>query len=423
MKFSPGPSIEQESQTNSRFGLNSFRALRHKNYRFFFFGQGISLIGTWMQNVATSWLVYRLTGSSLALGLLTFTTHISVFFITPLAGVFSDRWDRRRLLIIAQFMLMLQALLLSFLVLSDSIATYHVFFLCFILGMITGFDMPVRQAFVVQMVDDSKDIGNAIALNSALFNSARLIGPSIAGILIATLGEGYLFLLNGISYIAVIISLFLMKLNPRIQRNSNNLFFSELKEGITYTLKHKLIRYLLIHLVLVSLLGSAHTVLMPVFAANVLNGGPKTLGFLIGSIGIGALLGTIHLASKKTVFQLGRLMLNSAIITGGSLLLFSYSSIILLSEFLLVLVGFGLVTQIASCNTLIQTVVEEDKRGRVMSFYIMALVGALPIGGLITGLMSSFINAQLTVAIMGICFCFVAYIFRQNLPSLMRLSN
>jgi len=363
-----------------------------------------------MQQVAISWLVYRITGSSLMLGVVGFASQIPTFLLAPFAGVLIDRWNKHRILIFTQICSMLQAFILVFLIANQSINIYHIVILNTILGIVNGFDAPTRQSFVVEMVVNKEDLGNAIALNSMMFNSARLIGPSVAGLIIAASGEVACFLLNGISYIAVIIALLAMKINykKRVVKKQN--IFRGLKEGWNYTFNFKPIRYILFLIALVSLMGTPYVVLMPVFAKEILKGGAHTLGFLVGAIGVGALFGAIILASRKSVVGLLKVIVRASILFGITLIVFSFSRNFFLSIILLFIAGFAMMTHMASSNTIIQTLVDDDKRGRVMSFYTMAFMGTMPIGSLYSGFMASEIGAPNTIIVGGI-FCIAGALF------------
>ena len=400
-----------------------FRALSHRNYRLFFGGQSISLIGTWMQQIAMSWLVYRLTHSAFLLGVVGFTGRIPTFLFAPLAGVLVDRWSRHRLLVITQILSTIQALILAFLVLTGMITVWHIIFLSLFLGFVNAFDVPVRQSFVVDMVEKEEDLGNAIALNSSIGTSARLFGPSIAGILIATVGEGMCFLLNGLSFLAVIAALLAMKIPRRKREMQNRQVIQGLKEGFSYAFGFAPIRSLLLLLGLVSLMGMPYQVLMPIFAGKILHGGPHTLGFLMAASGCGALAGTIYLASRKSVLGLGRIIVISSSLFGIGLITFSLSRVFWLSFLLMLLTGSGMMVQMASTNTVLQTIVEEDKRGRVMSFYAMAFMGMVPFGSLLAGSLANNIGAPYTVMIGGIACIFGSVMFAKKLPSLRKIAH
>jgi MFS family permease len=402
----------------SRGFKRTFRALSHRNYRLFFGGQSISLIGTWMQQIALNWLVYRLTDSAFLLGLVAFTGRIPTFLLASFAGVWIDRWDRHRILVVTQTLSMIQAFILAFLVLTGTIAVWQIIGLSLFLGLINAFDAPARQAFVVDMIGKREDLGNAIALNSSMVNGARLLGPSLAGILIAAVGEGICFLLNGLSFLAVIASLLAMKMIPRKTAAKNPQFLQGWKEGFSSAFGFAPIRSLLLLLGLISFMGMPYTVLMPVFARDILHGGSHSFGYLMGAAGVGALGGAFFLASRKTVLGLGKIIVISSGLFGIGLIGFSLSRLFSLSLFLMVWTGFGMMVQMASGNTVLQTIVDEDKRGRVMSFYTMAFMGMVPFGGLFAGSLASTIGAPATVMIGGFACLLGAILFATKLPSL-----
>jgi len=380
------------------------RALRYRNYRLFFGGQIISLTGTWMQYMAMSWLVYRLTNSPFALGVIGFSSQITIFLVTPFAGVWADQWNRHRIVIITQILAMIQAFILAILVLTGIARVWHIIALSVFLGLISSFDMPVRQSFTIDMIENKEDLGNAIALNSMVFNIARFIGPTVAGILVAVFDEGMCFLLNGISYIAVIVSLMLMKIKPRITTNHNNHLWESMKEGFLYTFGFPPMRFILMLMGLVSLAVMPYAVLMPVFARDILHGNSQTLGFLMGAGGLGALAGAIYLASKKDIRGLGKTIAVSTFILSAGLIVLSFSRVVWFSLLLMVFIGFGIMVNMAASNTVLQTIVDDDKRGRVMSFYIMAFIGLTPFGSLLAGSLASAIGTPNTILIAGI-FC------------------
>jgi MFS family permease len=393
----PSPSLRKPGISHA------WRALRSRNFRLYFTGQTISLIGTWMTRLATSWLVYRLTGSALLLGIVGFSGQIPTFLFAPFAGVWVDRLDRRRVLVVTQFLAMLQSLALAVLTLSRHINIQEIIWLSAFQGLINAFDMPARQAFLVKMVDDKQDLGNAIALNSSMVNLARLVGPSLAGAVIAVSSEGACFLIDGISYIAVIASLVMMRLTSTAVKATVNTMLGQLKEGWAYVSGFAPVRTILLLFAMVSLMGWPFTVLMPIFAGKILHGGPHTLGFLMGAVGIGALVPAISLALRKTVLGLGRMIPISTACLGVGLILFGMSRLLWLSLLLMLFCGFGMMQQMAASNTIIQTIVEDDKRGRVMSFYAVAFVGMAPFGSLLAGISAHAIGAPLTVMLSGAC--------------------
>jgi MFS family permease len=382
---------------------HAWRALRWRNFRLYFTGQTISLIGTWMTRLATSWLVYRLTGSALLLGIVGFSGQIPTFLFAPFAGVWVDRLDRRRVLVVTQALAMLQSLALAALTLSRHINIQEIIWLSAFQGLINAFDMPARQAFLVQMVEDKQDLGNAIALNSSMVNLARLVGPSLAGAVIAASGEGACFLVDGISYIAVIASLLAMRLQAGAMKPAVLSMLGQLKEGWAYVSGFAPVRTILLLFAMVSLMGWPFTVLMPIFAGRILHGGPHALGFLMGAVGIGALVSAISLAVRKTVLGLGRMIPISTACLGVGLILFGMSRVLWLSLLLMLVCGFGMMQQMAASNTIIQTIVEDNKRGRVMSFYAMAFVGMAPFGSLLAGISAHAMGAPLTVMLSGAC--------------------
>jgi MFS family permease len=394
------------------------RALYSRNYRLFFAGQGVSLIGTWMQRIALGWLVYRLTGSAFLLGMVGFAGQIPIFLLSPIAGVLADRWNRRRLIIVTQILSMLQAFVLAFLILTHTIAIWHIILLSIFLGIVNAFDTPVRQAFVVEMIEKKEDLGNAIALNSSIFNCARLLGPSIAGILIAAVGEGICFLLNGISYIAVIFALIAMRIKPQKKPIRQTHVLHGLKEGFAYSFGFAPIRSILLLLGLVSLVGMPYTVLMPIFAKDILHGGPRTLGFLMGATGVGALVGALYLASRRSPKGLEKIIALSTTIFGIGLIVFSSSRQVWLSLPLMSLTGFGMMVQMASSNTILQTITDDDKRGRVMSFYTMSFLGTAPFGSLLAGGLAGKIGTPQTLLLGGVCCILGAFLFTRQLSTL-----
>jgi len=379
-----------------------FRTLKYRNYRLFFMGQSISLIGTWLQMIAVSWLVYRLTNSVYMLGLVAFLSRLPTFLVAPFAGVVADRYDRYKILIWTQILSLLQALIFAILVFSGAIQVWHTILLGISLGLINSFDIPVRQSFVINMVEDKKDLGNAIALNSSMVNGARLIGPTVAGLLIAAVGEGWCFFLNALSFIAVISSLLMMKIKPREFKKVNKSGFFEFKEGLSYAYKHKTISSLLLLLAIASLIAMPYQVLMPAFAREILKGGPRVFGILMAAAGLGALAGALYLGSRKDIAGLGRIVIISGIIFGLGLIMFSFSTTLWSAVVLLVVAGFGMMVQAAGTNTILQTVVEEDKRGRVMSLYTMAFMGMQPFGSLLVGKSAALLGIPLTIGLGGV---------------------
>jgi MFS family permease len=355
-----------------------------------------------MTRLATSWLVYRLTGSSWLLGVISFAGQVPTFALAPLAGVWVDRWERRRVLLVTQFLAALQSLMLAGLTLSGRITIPEIVGLSVFQGLINAFDMPARQSFLVKMVDGRADLSNAIALNSTMVNGARLLGPALAGIIIAAAGEGYCFLIDGLSYFAVIASLLAMKIEGQAVSKSAASMFGQLHEGWTYVSTFAPIRTVLLLFAVISFMGVPYTVLMPVFATTILHGGPHTLGFLMGAAGVGSVMAALSLAARKSVRGLYRVIPMVAALLGGGLIAFSFSRNFWLSVALMGVTGFGMMQFAAASNTVIQTIVDDDKRGRVMSYYTMAYMGASPFGSLLAGGLAQVIGAPGTVLLCGI---------------------
>jgi MFS family permease len=394
------------------------RSLRHRNYRLFFGGQSLSLIGTWITRIATSWLVYRLTGSELLLGVVGFCGQVPTLLLAPFAGVLVDRWDRRRILVVTQILSLVQSLALASLTFSNTITVRSILVLQVVQGLINAFDTPARQAFVVELVDDRADLANAIALNSSMVNGSRIIGPSIGGALIAAVGEGWCFMADAISYLFVIASLVAMKVAraPRARVEAHVL--SELKTGYRYVMSSPPIRTALLVLAIVSAMGMPYTVLMPVIVTHVLHGGPRTLGVLMTASGAGALGGALYLASRETVVGLGRVSMMATITFGAGLVAFAFARNEILAVLVLPIVGAGFMVQLAATNTILQTIVEDHLRGRVMAFYTMAFFGTAPIGSLLAGVAADRIGAQWTIAWCGVVCVLSGLWFARRLPSL-----
>lgn len=394
------------------------RALRSRNFRLFFGGQSISLVGTWITRVATSWLVYRLTGSLFLLGVVGFAGQIPMLVLAPFTGVLVDRWNRHRLLVVTQVLSMLQSLALALLVFSDHITVAWIIVLQVVQGIINTFDTPGRQAFVVEMVEDRADLPNAIALNSSMVNASRIIGPSIGGIVIAAVGEGWCFMADAISYVAVIASLLAMTVQPRQRPPREKTAFQEFVDGYRYVSRFLPVRSALTLLALISLLGMPYSVLMPAIATNQLHGGANTLGFLMTASGVGALAGALYLAARRSVLGLGRAMYTAAMVFGVGLVLFSLSHVLWLSLLILPLVGAGMMITMASTNTIVQTIIEEHLRGRVMAFYTMAFLGTAPIGSLLAGAVAERIGSENTILAGGIGCILAGAWFALRLPRL-----
>jgi MFS family permease len=379
-----------------------FTSLRSRNYRIYFFGQGISLIGTWMQNIALSWLVYRLTGSVFLLGLIGFMGQIPTLFLSPISGVVVDRHNRLKIMTLTQVLYMLHALTMALLVLFNIIDVWHIIVLSIIFGIITAFDAPARQSLVINLIDKPEDLGNAIALNSAIFNSARLVGPAIAGIVIAVVGEGICFLFNAVSFAAVIIALLFIRIPVRNYIINMSNFKESFTEGFHYTFSTLPIRTLILLLTILSLAGFSYIVILPAYAKEILHGASDTLGYLMSAMGAGALTAALYMASRNSVIGLTKIICNSVVLMGISITLVSFSQSSILSMTGLFFGGMAMILSLSSVNTLLQTIADEDKRGRVMSFYAMALMGTTPIGNLLAGTIASGIGISSTILISGI---------------------
>ena len=395
-------------------------AFRSRNYRLFFIGQGISLIGSWMTQLATIWLVYHLTNSPVMLGIVGFTSQIPSFFLAPFGGVFVDRFSRHRTLIGTQILAMIQSLTLAVLALTGVIQVWHIIALSLVQGFINAVDAPARQAFVPELIEKRDDLANAIAINSTMFNGARLIGPAIGGLLIAQVGAAYCFLIDGVSYIAVIAALLAMNIKSNKRQVSNANPFKQIKEGFNYAFGFPPIRAILILSALISFMGMQYTIIVPIFAEKILQGGAETLGFLMAASGVGALFGGIYLATRQTVVGLGRLIAFGPTILGCGLIAFSLSRFLPLSLFSLLFVGLGTILQIAAGNTVLQTIVDDDKRGRVMSLYTMSFLGTIPFGNLLAGFLANHIGATNTLIIDGIACILGSIFFLRQLPALRR---
>ncbi len=383
-----------------------WRALRYRNYRLFFGGQIVSLIGTWISSVASSWLVFRLAGAAesseaIMLGVVGFAAQIPVFVMAPVAGVWIDRWNKHTILLATQTLSMLQSFTLAALALSNVITIGQLVLLNLAQGAINAWDIPARQALAVDMVDDRDDLSNAIALNSSMMHTARLIGPALAGYLIYAVGEGYCFLIDGFSYLAVIGALAAMRLKPHVRPAAAARATQLLREGFGYAFGFRPIRALMAMVAVTSLVAMSQSTLMPIFAARVLGGGERTLGWLLGSAGLGALVGSLYLASRRSVVGLGRVIAIACAMLGLGLVGVALSHWLALTMPLLVLVGLAMVVEVAACNTVLQTIVHDDKRGRVMALFTMSFLGVAPLGSLLAGGVASQIGAPLTLALAG----------------------
>ncbi|HOI05543.1 MAG TPA: MFS transporter [Deltaproteobacteria bacterium] len=392
------------------------RALGYRNYALFFSGQGLSIIGTWMQQLAMTWLVYRLTNSTTLLGVISFASMAPFFLFSPLAGVFADRHDRYRIIVLTNVLAMLQAFLAAFLTLAGLITVGQIFALSAFLGTLNSFEMPARHSLVIDIVERREDLSNAIALNSFMFNGGRLIGPSIAGVFIGLFGEGVVFAINGASFVFVILALLAMDIRKRPRAADKVRILKGLAEGYGYAYRTKPIRSVLVQLGVISFLSMPYIVLMPYYARDLLHGGPDTLGALMAASGLGAVLGTVYLASRSSLKGLGPVISIASLISGAGLIAFAFSSLLSLSLALLLVVGFGLIVQMASCNTILQTLVREDMRGRVMSLFSMAFIGVAPFGSLAGGFLSGSIGPQATLAACGAAAIAQALFFATRAP-------
>jgi MFS family permease len=396
-------------------------ALRHRNYRLFFAGQSLSLVGTWITRIATSWLIYRLTGSALLLGIVGFCGQIPTLFLAPVAGVFVDRWDRHRVLVVTQVLSMLQSLALAVLALANIITVAEVLALQVFQGVINAFDTPARQAFVVSMIEDRGDLPNAIALNSSMVNASRILGPSIGGVLIAAVGEGWCFLVDAISYLAVLASLLAMRVVREERRSGEFELIEELTAGFRYVTGFAPIRTVLVLLAIVSTMGMPYAVLMPAVAAKLLHGGPHTLGWLMTASGVGALAGAFFLAARPSVLGLGRVIAMASATFGAGLVALGLSRALWLSLLIMPVIGAGFMVSLAASNTIIQTLTEEHLRGRVMAFYTMAFLGTAPVGSLLAGVLADRIGEPATIAAGGAVCLIGAGWFASRLPRLRTL--
>ena len=403
---------------NANSFSHAWSALRHRNFRLFFWGQSISLLGTWMTRLATAWLVYRLTHSALLLGIVGFSSHILAFVLAPFAGVWIERMDRRKLIVWTQIVAAIQSLAMAALTLTHRITIWEIVALSALQGVVNGFDLPARQSFLVHMVDGKADLGNAIAINSSMANAGRLVGPAIAGLVVAAFGEGWCFLIDGLSYLPVIASLLAMRLHSIPAARAKSSMVHQMREGWQFVRDFPPIRTILLLFSLVSLMGYPYSTLLPIFAGQVLHGGPHTLGWLSAASGVGALTSGISLTLRKSAAGLTRMIALAVAIFGVSLMLFGLSRWLWLSLLLMFFAGFGMIQAASASNTVIQTLVPEDKRARVMSFYTMAFVGSAPFGSLLAGSLAHWIGAPITVTLTGSCVLAGSVYFALQLPQL-----
>jgi MFS family permease len=406
------------ADTTNKF--RTFRAFKSRNYRLYFMGQSVSLIGTWMQKTAVSWVIYTLTHSTFMLGLTLFASLFPSFLFSLIGGVVSDRYNRYRVLLTTQVASLIQALLLAILILLKHYAVWEILSLSVVLGIINAFDVPARQSLVYEMVDDKDDLPNALALNSSMVNLSRIIGPAIAGIVLESIGDGACFLLNALSFVAVIVSLLLMKLPKYVPKAHKKNVFGELEEGMAYLKRTPSIAFVLIMLALISLLVLPYNTLIPYFARDVFRGTARTFGVIDSFIGLGAFSGAIFLASQKTGANLKKILCINTLVFGAGLILFSHEHFYPLALIFVTIAGFGMMSQITISNTLIQTTVAPKMRGRVISYYAMAFFGMQPLGGLIVGSISKWIGAADTIMGQGVAALLIGlvhwrYLRKENL--------
>ena len=398
---------------------HTFRALRHANFRRFFIGQGMSLIGTWLQQVAMGWVTWRLTDSAFLLGAVAFCSNIGILALGPFAGVIADRVDRRAALYVTQTLLLLQAVVLAVLSASGHLAVWHLVACALWLGIVSAFDVPLRQALYVHLVDDRADLPNAIALNSFLVNGARVVGPAIAGILLSLVSEAVCFALNALSFVAVIVAISRLRWPHATKPEQTTAsFWSSWKEGARYSFGFAPVRALLVLVAVAAWTITPYTSLMPIYAARIFGGGAHTLGFLLSAAGAGALASTAYLAGRKTIRGLGSVIAGAAAVAGIALAAFSHLTVLPAALALMALVGGGVILAVASANTIIQTIVEDRLRGRVAAFYTMAFLGTAPIGNLVAGALARSIGVETTFALNGILCALTAFWFWRRLPRL-----
>ncbi|MBE9043749.1 MFS transporter [Pleurocapsales cyanobacterium LEGE 10410] len=401
--------------------LPILRAFRYRNYRLYFLGQGISQIGNWSTILATSWLVYQLTDSALLLGVVGFASRIPTLFISPLAGVVADRSPRHRIIVITQILSMVQSFCLAALALTDVINVWQIIALSLFQGTVNALYMPTLQAFVKEIIEQPEDLGNAIALNSSLISSARLIGPAMAGFLVASFGAGICFLLDGISYLAVIAAFLAMKVPPTKIIPSTTSILQKLKEGFDYAYDNSAIRSMLLLLSLLGFVGLPYVILTPIFAADILQGGSETLGLLMGASALGAFIASIYLSSRSNIFGLEKAIAIAPFLLGTGFIVFSLSQVLLYSLPIMVVIGFSVILQLASTNTVLQTIVDDDKRGRLMSLVSMAFMGVVPFGNLFSGWLASQIGVTNTFVINGLVCLGGSILFIRQLKNVERV--
>jgi MFS family permease len=393
----------------------AFRALHNRNFKLFFIGQITSLLGTWIQNIALGWLVYRLTNSSVLLGIVGFAGQIPSLVVTPLSGVFADRLNRKKVLTAVQIGSMLSAFILAWLVLTNSIQTWHIIVLSILNGIALAVDTPFRHAFLIEMIDQKSLLPNAVAMNSTLINSARFVGPLVGGFLIALVGEGWCFFINGLSFLAVIIALLSMKIDKHVQQHAHNSILKDLHEGIVYSVNNKAIKNLILLLMAISFFGMPFQVFLPVYAKDIFGGGSQQLGLLTGAMGAGALTAAFYLASRKSIKGSARLIFFASLLFSIALIIFSLCPVFPLSMLFMFLVGLGMILVCATTNIVLQSIVDDDKRGRVVSLYGMTFLGIPPLGSLLLGSLTHLLSVPYLLFIAG-CICLIAsFLFLRNL--------
>ena len=397
--------------------IPALRAFRSKNFRIFYAGQGLALLGNWIQNVAMSWLVYRITGSALLLGVTAGAQQLPVLFLSPIAGVWADRVNRRRLLVVIQSIAFFQALTLAVLTFADAVRVPYLIGLALLLGIVTSFETPTRQAFLLELIEDKGDLPNAIALQSLLFQSARFVGPSVAGLLLALLGEAWCFLTNALCYLAIIVTYALVRVRSREIAETGVEWWRQLASGFTYAFGYTGTRRLLLLLMMVGFFSAPWQSLMPIFAGETFGGDSKTFGFLIGAVGMGAVMGTFLLAARSSVRGLGRVISATTITAGTALIAFSLSGTLWVSLIFLAVFGAGLVVTAASINTILQTLAEEDKRARIISMYVMCFLGFAPIGNFVAGALAESIGVHWTLFACGAVVASAGSVFALRLRS------
>jgi MFS family permease len=392
----------------------SLRALRHRNFRLFLTGQIFALIGYWIQILAQSWLLYRLTGSATLLGVLAFASSLPILLLAPVAGWWADRCNLHRTMFVTQALELLQAVILATLALTGMLQPWHIIALAMMMGILVAVELPIRHAYLLELVEGKEDLPNAIALTSLMANSGRMIGPALAGILIGVLSEAHCFLINAFTYIAVVISFLLIRVRAQPREPSKQALLAGLREGFAYSWNLLPIRALLLTLSVVALLAAPYMTLMPVMVREVFHGNSELMGFLMSASGGGAICGTLYMASRKNARGLIRLIIIAVLAAGTALTLFANAPSVWLALPLLSVIGFGILVTSVSVNTILQTIVDDDKRGRVMSLYTAAFLGVMPFGALTAGALADLIGPRATLTLGGLCCVAAALILARN---------